>query len=233
MSHLPYNCHLHSQWARLRHTKVACQHSCIVRTCVDPRLDDLCVCLFTAFYRNCRKISMTPLQWYIKTKCQSCQSAYTFPSEEGCAPHWCPTSSPSGLDRRAQQGELRSSAMSGGTDRREDEQVPQFYGRVDENFAEWETDVAGSGRLSSKWKTVDRFGSRLYRRGLHFTAENHCGNKAQEYKMLHNSQWLTSLNASKTTGMENSLKSLDKRHWIHFFDMRRRQGCAHSGLHFP
>ena len=24
MCHLPYNCHLHSQWARLRHTKVAC-----------------------------------------------------------------------------------------------------------------------------------------------------------------------------------------------------------------
>ena len=31
--------------------------------------------------------------------------------------------------------------MSGGTDRREDEQVPQFYGRIDEKFAEWETDV--------------------------------------------------------------------------------------------
>ena len=24
MCHLPYNCHLHSQWARLRHAKVAC-----------------------------------------------------------------------------------------------------------------------------------------------------------------------------------------------------------------
>ena len=24
MCHLPYNCHLHSQWARLRHTEVAC-----------------------------------------------------------------------------------------------------------------------------------------------------------------------------------------------------------------
>ena len=24
MCHLPYNCHLHSQWTRLRHTKVAC-----------------------------------------------------------------------------------------------------------------------------------------------------------------------------------------------------------------
>ena len=39
--------------------------------------------------------------------------------------------------------ELRSSAMPGGTDRREDEQVSQFYGRIDEKFAEWETDVRG------------------------------------------------------------------------------------------
>ena len=31
--------------------------------------------------------------------------------------------------------------MSGATDRREDEQVPQFYGGINEKFAEWETDV--------------------------------------------------------------------------------------------
>ena len=31
--------------------------------------------------------------------------------------------------------------MSGAIDRREDEQVPQFYGPIDEKFAEWETDV--------------------------------------------------------------------------------------------
>ena len=30
--------------------------------------------------------------------------------------------------------------MSGGTDRREDEQVPQFFGRI-ETFADWEVDV--------------------------------------------------------------------------------------------
>ena len=63
-----------------------------------------------------------------------------------------PRSSASGLDRSTQQGELRSSAMSGGTDRREDGQVPQFYGRIDEKFAEWETDVRLW--LSSRWKTV-------------------------------------------------------------------------------
>ena len=31
--------------------------------------------------------------------------------------------------------------MSGATDRRAEEHVPQFYGRIDEKFAEWETDV--------------------------------------------------------------------------------------------
>ena len=31
--------------------------------------------------------------------------------------------------------------MSGATDRREEEHVPEFFGRVDEKFAEWETDV--------------------------------------------------------------------------------------------
>ena len=28
--------------------------------------------------------------------------------------------------------------MSGATDRREEEHVPQFYGRIDEKFAEWD-----------------------------------------------------------------------------------------------
>ena len=27
---------------------------------------------------------MRLLEWFLKTKCQSCQSGYTFPSEEGC-----------------------------------------------------------------------------------------------------------------------------------------------------
>ena len=31
--------------------------------------------------------------------------------------------------------------MSGTTDRREEEHVPQFHGRIDEKFAEWETVV--------------------------------------------------------------------------------------------
>ena len=56
--------------------------------------------------------------------------------------------------------------MSCGTDRREDEQVPQFYGRIDEKFAEWETDVR-LWQVEFKVEDRDRLGPRLYRRGLH------------------------------------------------------------------
>ena len=77
-----------------------------------------------------------------------------------------PRSSASGLDRSAQQGELRSSAMSGETDRREDEQVTQLYGRIDEKIAEWETDVR-LWQVEFKVEDRDRLGPRLYRRGLH------------------------------------------------------------------
>ena len=56
--------------------------------------------------------------------------------------------------------------MSGGTDRREDEQVPQFYGRIHEKFAEWEIDVR-LWQVEFKEEDRDRLGPRLYRRGLH------------------------------------------------------------------
>ena len=56
--------------------------------------------------------------------------------------------------------------MSGASDRREDEQVPQFYGRIDEKFAEWETDVR-LWQVEFKLEDRDRLGPRLYRRGLH------------------------------------------------------------------
>ena len=46
-----------------------------------------------------------------------------------------------GINKFTLVAEQRSSAMSGTTDRREEEHVPQFYGRIDEKFAEWETDV--------------------------------------------------------------------------------------------
>ena len=56
--------------------------------------------------------------------------------------------------------------MSGATDRREDEQVPQFYGPIDEKIAEWETDVR-LWQVEFKLEDLDRLGPRLYRRGLH------------------------------------------------------------------
>ena len=56
--------------------------------------------------------------------------------------------------------------MSGGTDRGEDEQVPQFCGRIDEKFAEWETDVR-LWQVEFKVEDRDKLGPRLYRRGLH------------------------------------------------------------------
>ena len=98
MCHFPYNCHLHSQWARLRHTKVVCH----IHVSFAPALTET-------------RRSGSLFLFY-----------FTLVEE--------PRSSASGLDRSTQQGELRSSAMSGGTDRREDEHVPQFFGRIDENM---------------------------------------------------------------------------------------------------
>ena len=124
MCRLPYNCHLHSQWARLRHTKVAYHiHVSFAPALTETRRSGFFFLLY-----------------------------FTLVAE--------PRSSASGLDRSTQQGELRSSAMSGATDRREDEQVPQFYGRIDEKFAEWETDVR-LWQVEFKVEDRDRLGPRL------------------------------------------------------------------------
>ena len=53
--------------------------------------------------------------------------------------------------------------MSDATDRREDE---QFYGRIDEKIAEWETDER-LWQVEFKLEDRDRLGPRLNRRGLH------------------------------------------------------------------
>ena len=62
--------------------------------------------------------------------------------------------------------EQRFSAMSGAADRREEAHVPQFYGRIDEKFAEWETDVR-LWQVEFQLEDRDSLGPRLYRRGLH------------------------------------------------------------------
>ena len=48
MCHLPYNCHLHSQWARLRHAKFACHiHVSFAPTLTETRRSGS---LFFLFY---------------------------------------------------------------------------------------------------------------------------------------------------------------------------------------
>ena len=71
----------------------------------------------------------------------------------------------------------------------------------------------GSGRLSSKRKTVTDWDQGCIGEVCTDSRKSLC-KQSSEHKTLHSSQWTTSSNASKTTGMENFLKSLDKRHWI-------------------
>ena len=103
--------------------------------------------------------------------------------------------------------------MSGPIDRREDEQVPQFYGRIDEQFAEWETDVR-LWQVEFKLEDRDRLGPRLYRRALHGQPKTIVKTKfrTQRCCTIHSGQHHS--NASNTTVMENFLRSLDRRHWI-------------------
>ena len=143
--HLPYNCHLHSQWARLRHTKVACHiHVSFAPALAETRrsgsffyfilfyfiLFYFILFYFILFYFILFYFILFYFILFYFILFYFISFHFTLVVE--------PRSSASGLDRSTQQGELRSSAMSGGTDRREDEQVPQFYGRIDEKFAEWE-----------------------------------------------------------------------------------------------
>ena len=123
-----------------------------------------------------------------------------------------PRSSASGLDRSTQQGELRSSAMSGGTDRRKDEQVPQFYGRIDEKFAEWETDVR-VWQVEFKVEDRDRLGPRLHRRGLHGQPKTIVKTKlgTQDVAQFTVDNIIKCL---KDNWYGELPEELDKRHWI-------------------
>ena len=62
--------------------------------------------------------------------------------------------------------ELRTTAVSATVDRREEEHVSQFHGRIDEKFAACEIDVK---LWEAEYREDDRvrLGPRLYRRGLH------------------------------------------------------------------
>ena len=135
-----------------------------------------------------------------------------------------PRSSASGLDRSTQQGELRSSAMSGGTDRREDEQVPQFYGRIDEKFAEWKTDVR-LWQVEFKVEDRDRLGPRLYRRGLHgqpkITVKTKLGTQDVAQFTVDNI-----IKCLKDNGYGELLEELGQKALDNYFDMR--QGKAES-----
>ena len=66
-------------------------------------------------------------------------------------------------------------------------------------------------QVDFKMEDRDRLGPRLY---LHGQPKFFCEKRSSEHKMMHNSKRTTSINASKTTGMENFLRSLDRRHRI-------------------
>ena len=93
--------------------------------------------------------------------------------------------------------------MSGTVDRRDEEHVPQFHGRIDEKFAEWEIDVK---LWEAEYKEDDRvrLGQKAVSKRTAWAAEDHWETKlgTQDAK------------ASRKMVMENFLKSLDKRHWM-------------------
>ena len=95
--------------------------------------------------------------------------------------------------------------MSGATDRREDEQVPQFYGR--RKIVEWETD-ARLWQVEFKLEDRDRLGPRLCRRGLH-------GQPKTIMKTMLGTQDVSQFTVdNKDNGYGELPESLDKRHWI-------------------
>ena len=83
-----------------------------------------------------------------------------------------------GINKFTLVAEQRSSAMSGTTDRREEEHVPQFYGRIDEKFAEWETDVK-LWQVEYKEEDRDRLGPKAVSKRSAWTAEDYCENQAR------------------------------------------------------
>ena len=118
--------------------------------------------------------------------------------------------------------------MSGATDRREDEQVPQLYGRIDEIFAEWETDVR-LWQVEFKLEDRDRLGPRLYRRGLHGQPKTIVKTKlgTQDVAQFTVDNIIQCL---KDNGYGELLEELGQEALDNYFDMR--QGKAESILDY-
>ena len=124
--------------------------------------------------------------------------------------------------------EQRSSAMSGATDRREEEHVPQFHGRIDDKFAEWATDVR-LWQVEFKLEDRDRLGPRLYRRGLHgqpkIIAKTKPGTQDVSQFTVDNI-----IQCLKDNGYGELPEELGQEALDNFFDMR--QGKAESILDY-
>ena len=120
--------------------------------------------------------------------------------------------------------------MSGATDRREDEQVPQFYGRIDEKNAEWETDVR-LWQVDFKLKIVTDWDQGLYRRGVHgqpkIIVKTKHGTQVSQFTVDNIIQCL------KDSGHGELPEELGQEALDKYFDMRPGQGGKHPGLHFP
>ena len=124
--------------------------------------------------------------------------------------------------------EPRSSAMSGATDRREEGHVPQFYGRIDEKIAEWETDVR-LWQVDFKLEDRDRLRPRLYRRGVHgqpkiIVKTKHATQDVSQFTVDNIIQCL------KDNGHGELPEELGQEALDNYFDMR--QGKAESILDY-
>ena len=96
MCHLPYNCHLHSQWARLRRTKVACHiHVSFVPALTETRRSGFYF-IFILFYRK-RALGKIPPRpnslsqsRMAQTKPLSNEVSHATSNSSHPRCHWCP-----------------------------------------------------------------------------------------------------------------------------------------------